>query len=529
MPPTNKQLLSKLKAIKRKEVSNGKLEDERKEKGFIHNTKFTPPKNSLPQITTFGPQQLPKPSDQLKESDAFYLFFDGLLDHIVTHTNEHLQKHNITTSPDSSTILQVTKEDIINYFACFFALGAVGCNDFSLAWTKLEKFDGLVGNLFVQTTMSKSRFVKIHRSFQANLEFIRDHVRYISNHLFIPSSHLSCDDQLQKYKGRGKHRSKIDRKADKTGLLAWELVSTFNYLHNIIFEYVLNETYIKDKIKIPKNEYYMQQLISPLPNNSFTFICDQGTLGGIKNAEYLNDKGMQFIMTCKKSRPSFLWNFLHKGINKREWKMVHNGKIMAISYYAKGDGKKKKIVNLLTNIEGADDTQVIREYDKKLKAEVEFRIPKVVTMYRKLHGSVDKRKQYESYVKSEIRQKYEWRSEMNDYLYALLTNAFIYYKNAKKLGKKYIIKIFVFKLCVQIRKVKATSKRVLSVIRNQSRKKIVYHRLTGYGGRTDCVVCKKQGRLMCDICPEKPCLHDGLCNLKYHNPNISIDEGLQHK
>jgi hypothetical protein len=151
----------------------------------------------------------------------------------------------------------------------------------------------------MKSTLSKYKFRLINRHLSAKLEFVRDYVNVTSQRYYSPTINVSADDQLQKWKGRGRYKRKIQRKADKTGLLSWELVDDYGYCVCSKFEHVMAEQWESEGSTLPKNQYYLQQLLMSLDNNQHIVVCDQGVLGGFENAQYLLDKGFKFIMTCR--------------------------------------------------------------------------------------------------------------------------------------------------------------------------------------------------------------------------------------
>jgi hypothetical protein len=274
---------------------------------------------------------------------------------------------------------------------------------------------------------------------------------------------------------------------------------------------------------LPKNQYYLQQLLMCLDNNQHIIVCDQGVLGGIENARYLLEKGFKFIMTCRPTRPSFLWSSTQKNLEKGKFNKLHNTHMIGISY-SKNDIKSgKKIINFLTNINGMDEITQIRQFDKKTKLYKVVNVPKVLYEYRKLHGGVDKRKQYESYSRNHLRARYEWRSELNNHLYLLLTNAYVFFKLAKNITTKYSITNFVVALCVQIRKPLLNSHVNRESMSTPTNNIVLYHNLSSTPHRQKCQVCGKRVKKYCNLCQDKPFLHDGECSLRYHNPNITIN------
>jgi hypothetical protein len=197
--------------------------------------------------------------------------------------------------------------------------------------------------------------------------------------------------------------------------------------------------------------------------------------------------------------------------------------MIGISYSKNNIKSGKKIINFLTNINGMDEITQIRQFDKKDKLYKITEVPKVLYEYRKLHGGVDKRKQYESYSRNHLRARYEWRSEFNNHLYLLLTNAYVFYKVAKNMPAKYSITDFVIALCVQIKKPLLNSHVYWESMPTPTKDIIVYHKPSSTPHRQKCQICGERVQKCCEQCKDRPFLHDGECSLRYHNPNITIN------
>ena len=85
-----------------------------------------------------------------------------------------------------------------------------------------------------------------------------------------------------------RHKRKTQRKADKTGLLSWEVVDINGYCVRTEYEHVTTKRYNEEGITIDKNRYFLQELLKGLESNDHIIICDQGTLGSLDNALFLH-------------------------------------------------------------------------------------------------------------------------------------------------------------------------------------------------------------------------------------------------
>jgi hypothetical protein len=132
---------------------------------------------------------------------AFQMYFtDELLDHMVKETNAYAQRKRICYLPNQ--ILEVTKQDILNYWAIFWVQGIVKCSRRADYWTPPSENQGMTFNELIASIMAFSKWKKIDRCLQADLKFISEYVNQISKKHWRVGKKLSFDDDLDLWKGK---------------------------------------------------------------------------------------------------------------------------------------------------------------------------------------------------------------------------------------------------------------------------------------------------------------------------------------
>jgi hypothetical protein len=231
-------------------------------------------------------------------------------------------------------------------------------------------------------------------------------------------------------------------------------------------------------------------------------------------------------MSVASNRPLFLWWKVQKDLKLGEYRQYGNDDIVVVSYYLRKNSSQKKIVNFISNIDNCNQDSSVYRYNKKLKCMERQEAPMVINLYRRNHGFVDRRKQIESHVRNKQRALYAWRSKLNNIFYVLLSNCYVWFKSVKKFEKKYSFPLFLRNLLPQLREQHKNTFYTNTPIISNDNHSIVYHPLSNEGNRGKCEICGKWIRRECLIC-KKPTgkvffLHEGVCNLKFHNPNINI-------
>jgi hypothetical protein len=97
--------------------------------GFVHQTNFSGDPISSPIPITSGPKISLPDDDGLKEGDVFNMYYSGLLVHMLKCTNDRFRILGVLADNKYKTNFSITQQELINYLACYFALGVIGRDD----------------------------------------------------------------------------------------------------------------------------------------------------------------------------------------------------------------------------------------------------------------------------------------------------------------------------------------------------------------------------------------------------------------
>jgi len=240
--------------------------------------------------------------------------------------------------------------------------------------------------------------------------------------------------------------------------------------------------------------------------------------------QILAQKKYKFILSCAKNRPSWLWQYLQSGLKLYGYKAASSSNMDAISYYARKQKSTKKIVNFLTNVKNMTAPSSRKIWNKSEKQMKEVFYLKIISEYNKNHQFVDRLKQRIKYIGNPFRARRAWRAEFNSMIYILLNNCYVWFTSVT--GRNLNFREFILKTINQIRtpKISQSSHNQLNLNMPQNSNTITYHKLKSSFSKSKCIVCKKRTRRMCSICnPTIVALHEGYCNLVFHNPGIVIN------
>ena len=306
------------------------------------------------------------------------------------------------------------------------------------------------------------------------------------------------DDNLYRWTGKGFHKQKIDAKADHTGIVSWEVVDEKHYIYNAVFTYDVDQVDLKNETF---GELILKKLLQHILDYPYTFLIDAGHLGSFSNAQTLNSKGFKFVINCRDDRPTFLWSTLHKGLEKYYAKCLYSKKYSAISYYIKGSGSSKTILNFITNLREMDNPVSVPIYEASKKKAISREAPQVLKFYRKNHGFVDQRKGIEANVRrNKSKMVHGWRTELQTWIYMLLTNAYVYYSHVKNKPKRYSFRDFVTKLVIQLGLrfgVNTIQKRQYTPpVTNNPPNTLLVHSMTPSHIESKCMICQKRTKMV---------------------------------
>lgn len=135
-----------------------------------------------------GPQVIPDSINEATEAEIFQYFFTGMVFklmvtlsetlwlHLTENTNIYIQKYiekkNILRRQKNKKefpIIQISKQDVINYWSIFWSMGLIKFGKKRKYWESQDKYKGLTGNKFVSNTMSYHKWILIDRCMQADL------------------------------------------------------------------------------------------------------------------------------------------------------------------------------------------------------------------------------------------------------------------------------------------------------------------------------------------------------------------------
>jgi hypothetical protein len=479
-----------------------------------------------------GAKNIPNNKEKPKEIDCFNLFFTPLLNHVLSLINDNLKKNSASTRRNSKYYL-VLNESLLRSFICvYLSLGLVNYNSYYSAFQNPKNTNGLLGNTFVRNEISFSKFQLINEYLNFDINTVLNLFNNTSKKYWNLTENVCIDDQLYLYEGRTKERVHLEKKADQTGILFWEIVDEKKYTYHMEPVSSLKIKYgIRNSRSAPKksiSQFFSEELINQLPNQPYCVVIDAGTLGSFETAKYLSEKNFKFIVSTSKNRPSWLWERNQKDIKLYDTKIYYKRDMMAISYFVRKLNSSKKIVNYFSNLPHVDKKISIRTWNKKEKVFKDVHCPLVLEKYRKIHGFVDQRKQIEASIRNKHRCKTSWRSKFNNFIYVLLVNCFVWYKDVNninsKTNPKYNLFVFTKNLILQLSKKLPNIDKGIPKTPSLESSVVKYHKLKNYGKSGYCAICGNHIRKQCLSCPEKPFLCEGECGIRFHNPKIQIVE-----
>ena len=233
---------------------------------------------STPQFESvqFGPQRVPNNFQFEKES--FLLFFQDVLNHLLEKTNHRMREQSIALNKGQK-VLQITMQQLVNYWCLFFAMGIVRLSNKRWYWTQQDATDGLLGVKFFKETMGYRMWCAIDRCIQADLSTVSTMINRHIKILWTPFpglnvnysnslSDIAIDDDLDSWKGKGGRKKHINKKADGTGQANWKIVDSSRYCYHMFYEVDL----VRSANDPPVAEFYLKELEKQLPPGRI-FIC----------------------------------------------------------------------------------------------------------------------------------------------------------------------------------------------------------------------------------------------------------------
>lgn len=275
---------------------------------------------------------------------------DELLDQVVEQTNNYMRQNPKRVK---GTPRDTTRGELRNFFTCLLALSIVDYKAFPLAWQKDDEH-GLLGNPFLQSTMSYTRFRTLYRCVNADVIAWTAHFNETNAREWILGQHVCFDDDVDRFKGRpGTEGVKyVPKKEAKRGIASWRIADQHCHCYYLLWEAEFAASGagpLGPRIM----DVFLQQL-RHLPHR--TIYLDAGVLGSWESTEQLLAAKHSFIISHAANRPAWLFsNLLHRIDVRPEaehWVSIGNGEVIAVTYAAKKKDRPIKLVNFTTNLCG---------------------------------------------------------------------------------------------------------------------------------------------------------------------------------
>lgn len=447
--------------------------------------------------------------------DYFRLFFTDVMSrHLVECANEYLRSH--PNSKFDETLRTVSKDDVDNFLALYFALCLVNYSRIRDAWS--EDSSGLFGNKFFSETMSRNRFQTLYRCLGSDIGVLLEEFNNRSHHYWKLGTNLCFDDQLERYLGYGSIKY-IPTKACKMGIACWQIVDSSLYCYHVVWEEDVAQSLPRGVLL---GDQLARLLSSQLEDKHEVYI-DAGPLGSWETAMELRRRGHHFIISCATNRPSWIFgSFLHKEqIGVRDVAAISNGQVMAICYQSpkskKGvssdeSNRKGKKVNLLTSIPGLWKGSETTHVDPTHRNVVErVRKPAAIVRYNEHHGYCDQMKSAIRVFDHEHRCSRRERHKFFSLLRLILNNAYVLLQSQlNRVG--FDRHDFLVELVRQLRHITPPPPRTPPT---------PFHPLVSLGrnDRGYCVVCHARTTFSCQRCSPRVYLCGSLstdCTYQHH-------------
>lgn len=213
---------------------------------------------------------------------------------------------------------------------------------------------------FKKNFLTERNFMNIHRKIHFDLDFIINKLNENFKKYYDPSETFVIDETMILFKGKFKGKQYIKGKPNDTGIKFYSLCDSNKYLYDFV---LYKGKDLTDKFS-NKTSQIVLNFVKKIPNSTGRRILSDNFYGSLELGESLDDLGIQFIFTCNKNRPSFLFSHLQSKLKKNQWNFLHNKKIMAVSFF------DRKIVNLLSNCVGHksinNKPEICSKYNKSM-------------------------------------------------------------------------------------------------------------------------------------------------------------------
>lgn len=198
--------------------------------------------------------------------DIWQQFFPPtILHHILDHTNARLRDHREKLG---TRYHQYSMEELLNFFCIYNALSLVRYRHMAMAWNK-PSIDWPFGSDFISSTMSRDRYLTLHRNIQADLPTMVANFNECAKKLWHLGTHIAFDDDLVQSLARTSKKLTIynPKKAGKRGVSSCRIVDQSKYVYFIVFENDIRQDFAGELLYTGLRKLHLKIL----KNNVFPF------------------------------------------------------------------------------------------------------------------------------------------------------------------------------------------------------------------------------------------------------------------
>nr|CAI5861789.1 unnamed protein product [Callosobruchus analis] len=333
------------------------------------------------------PGPVPAVKGLVQPASNFQLFFpDGLLEKVVLHTNQEINRQNKKYKVTSQTVSETNLVELKSLLGLYIL--AAGLKDNHLSSNIM--FDSSLSGTRYKSTMSKGRFefltsclrfddktTRNERRAQtvfAPISEIWDEFIEACRKSYKPGSYVTIDEQLVGFRGRCPFRMYIPNKPSKYGIKIVLLcdVSTKYLIH--ASPYLGKSTKTNGK---PLADYYVEQLTASIQGSNRNVTMDNW-FTSVPLVDRFAEKpfNLSIVGTIRKNKPQLPSQITE---NKKERQVgtsmfAYTNKSTVVSYKP----KKNKIVNLISSMHNTVGS--IKDDTKK---------PFIIETYNSTKGAVD--------------------------------------------------------------------------------------------------------------------------------------------
>nr|CAI5845220.1 unnamed protein product [Callosobruchus analis] len=333
------------------------------------------------------PGPVPAVKGLVQPASNFQLFFpDGLLEKVVLHTNQEINRQNKKYKVTSQTVSETNLVELKSLLGLYIL--AAGLKDNHLSSNIM--FDSSLSGTRYKSTMSKGRFefltsclrfddktTRNERRAQtvfAPISEIWDEFIEACRKSYKPGSYVTIDEQLVGFRGRCPFRMYIPNKPSKYGI---KIV----LLCDVSTKYLIDASpYLGKSTKTngkPLADYYVEQLTASIQGSNRNVTMDNW-FTSVPLVDRFAEKpfNLSIVGTIRKNKPQLPSQITE---NKKERQVgtsmfAYTNKSTVVSYKP----KKNKIVNLISSMHNTVGS--IKDDTKK---------PFIIETYNSTKGAVD--------------------------------------------------------------------------------------------------------------------------------------------